>query len=384
VPALAFWVAARARAARGDRRPAACDGAGRPVAKADPGAAGDRRRCGRLTWQSARHCRPCSRPRDGISTWGRSATSRTSSRRPRSPIRFTARFFLAAVPPGQARASSTRKASEASGRALRGFPPASQRRRAMAEPARLWPSLTRAIRRSRVRVAAHETAAQVPWHPRPRGGGRREHPPAAPTAGLPPRRDTPGFPPPTLTTRMADFAVDNPLPLHRPAPRRGTGLRARRWVTPEQAYTYAELAALVDRPRMTAATCVEPEQRVGLLMADGHRFARRLFGALKLGAVAVRSIPPGRRELGVILDAVAPGSWSPTSEAGPRARSRARGAAVVDFRDARGGRSSGPCRARGGGHRRHGVLALHPGTTGTPKAVVHCHRTLLTWSPLRP
>ena len=86
---------------------------------------------------------------------------------------------------------------------------------------------------------------------------------------------------------MADFAVDNAASLFIDQPL-AEGLGSRTAVaTPERAYTYAELAALVDRAAHGLRRLgIEPEQRVGLLMADGIGFATTFFGALKLGAVA--------------------------------------------------------------------------------------------------
>ena len=75
---------------------------------------------------------------------------------------------------------------------------------------------------------------------------------------------------------MADFAVDNAASLFIDQPL-AEGLGSRTAVaTPERAYTYAELAALVDRAAHGLRRLgIEPEQRVGLLMADGIGFAGR-------------------------------------------------------------------------------------------------------------
>src|SRR3989442_8002702 len=178
---------------------------------------------------------------------------------------------------------------------------------------------------------------------------------------------------------MADFAVDNAASLFIDQPlAEGLGSRTA-VVTPEQAYTYAELAALVDRAAHGLRRLgVEPEQRVGLLMADGIGFAAAFFGALKVGAVAVPLNPRlGARELGVILDDCRARVVVADSELAP-ALAPARGAAVVDFETLVGGAHQGRVAPEAVGTDAMAFWLYTSGTTGTPKAVVHCHRTLLT------
>src|SRR5438876_561952 len=131
---------------------------------------------------------------------------------------------------------------------------------------------------------------------------------------------------------MADFAVDNAASLFIDQPL-AEGLGSRTAVaTPERAYTYAELVALVDRAAHGLRRLgIEPEQRVGLLMADGIGFATTFFGALKLGAVAVPlNTRLGAPELGVILDDCRARVVVADRELSA-ALAPARGAAVVDF-----------------------------------------------------
>jgi len=178
---------------------------------------------------------------------------------------------------------------------------------------------------------------------------------------------------------MADFAVDNAASLFIDQPlAEGLGSRTA-VVTPEQAYTYADLAALADRAAHGLRRLgIEPEQRVGLLMADGIGFAAAFFGALKLGAVAV---PLNTRlsapELGVILDDCRARVVVADRELSP-ALAPARGAAVVDFETLVRGAHQGRVAPEAVGTDAMAFWLYTSGTTGTPKAVVHCHRTLLS------
>jgi benzoate-CoA ligase family protein len=177
---------------------------------------------------------------------------------------------------------------------------------------------------------------------------------------------------------MADLDVDNAAALLIDQPL-AEGLSSRTAVvTPERTYTYGDLAALCDRAAHGLRQLgVEPEQRVGLLMADGVGFAATFLGALKLGAVAVPlNTRLAARELHVILDdcratvVVAEGALA--AALGP-----VEGAAVVEFetlvRDApAGGVASQPV-----GRDAMAFWLYTSGTTGTPKAAIHCHRSLL-------
>lgn len=149
-------------------------------------------------------------------------------------------------------------------------------------------------------------------------------------------------------------------------------------VTPEGAYTYGDLAGLSDRAaRGLRRLGVEPEQRVGLLMADGVGFVATFLGALKLGAVAVPlNTRLASRELRVILADCRARAVIADRELAASLGSVAR-AAVVDFdalvRDA----PAGAFAPEPVGRDAMAFWIYTSGSTGTPKAAVHCHRTLL-------
>ncbi len=176
---------------------------------------------------------------------------------------------------------------------------------------------------------------------------------------------------------MADLDVDNAASLLIDQAL-AEGLAGRAAIaTPERAYTYGELAVLSDRVAHGLRRLgIEPERRVALLMADGVGFAATFLGALKLGAVAVplntrlaaqdcRAILEDCRAKIVVADPEMALSLGPVN-----------GAAVVEFealvRDA-------PTRAFAAEPVGRDAMALFlytSGTTGIPKAAVHCHRTL--------
>ena len=177
---------------------------------------------------------------------------------------------------------------------------------------------------------------------------------------------------------MADLAVDNAASVFVDQPL-AEGLASRpAVVTPDTAYTYGELAALVDRAAQGLRRLgVEPEQRVALLMADGVGFAAVFFGALKLGAVAVPlNTRLSSRELEVILDDCRARVVVADEELAT-GLSPARGAAVVDFETLVQGAPPGPLAPEPVGADAMAFWLYTSGTTGTPKAAVHCHRTLL-------
>jgi benzoate-CoA ligase family protein len=177
---------------------------------------------------------------------------------------------------------------------------------------------------------------------------------------------------------MTDLAVDNAASVFIDQPL-AEGLASRTAVvTPGTAYTYGELAALVDRAAHGLRRLgVEPEERVGLLMSDSVGFAAVFFGALKLGAVAVPlNTRLGARELGVILDDCRARVVVADEELAT-ALSPARGAAVVDFETLVQGAPPGPVGPEPVGIDAMAFWLYTSGTTGTPKAAVHCHRTLL-------
>jgi benzoate-CoA ligase len=177
---------------------------------------------------------------------------------------------------------------------------------------------------------------------------------------------------------MADLPVDNAASALIDQPlAEGLGSRAA-LVTPEKSWTYGELQALTDRAAHGLRRLgVEPEQRVALLMPDGVEFAAAFFATLKLGAVAVplntRATP---REVDVILDdcraKVVVADRGLIAALGPARQARA-----VDFESLANGAAAGPVASEPVGRDAMAFWLYTSGTTGTPKAVVHCHRTLL-------
>jgi benzoate-CoA ligase family protein len=149
-------------------------------------------------------------------------------------------------------------------------------------------------------------------------------------------------------------------------------------VTPERTYTYGDLAALSDRAAHGLRRLgVEPEQRVGLLMADGVGFAATFLGALKLGAVAVPlNTRLAARELNVILAdcraRVVVADRELAACLGPVER-----APVVEFDALMRDAPPGTFAPEPVGPDAMAFWLYTSGTTGTPKAAVHCHRTLL-------
>ena len=114
IPPLAFWVTAARELVEETGCSWRCDADGRPVDDADPAVR-------RPAWSSVASARSAGR-RPSTRCWpARAGTSTSRPFRylshfitpPSSPIRFTARFFLAPVPAGQERApASAREASE--------------------------------------------------------------------------------------------------------------------------------------------------------------------------------------------------------------------------------------------------------------------------------
>jgi benzoate-CoA ligase family protein len=177
---------------------------------------------------------------------------------------------------------------------------------------------------------------------------------------------------------MVDLAVDNAASALIDHPlAEGLGSRAA-IVTPAKSWTYGELQALTDRAAQGLRRLgVEPEQRVALLMPDGVEFAAAFFATLKLGAVAVplNTRAPGR-DLGVILDdcraKVVVADRDLRAELGPAVQARA-----LDFERLTAGAPAGPVAPEPVGQDAMAFWLYTSGTTGTPKAAIHCHRTLL-------
>ena len=145
--------------------------------------------------------------------------------------------------------------------------------------------------------------------------------------------------------------------------------------TPSGSVSYAQLQRLTDRAgRALRARGVEPEQRVAILMSDGPAWAATFFAALKLGAVAV---PLNTRlaaaDLGIVLADCRPkvlvsdrtadlGSLDP--------------GLVLDFDGLLAEAPAGPLPPEPVGADAMAFWLYTSGTTGSPKAAVHCHRTL--------
>jgi benzoate-CoA ligase len=152
-------------------------------------------------------------------------------------------------------------------------------------------------------------------------------------------------------------------------------------VTPAGPITYAAFQRLTDRAaHALRGLGVEPEQRVALLMADGPGWAATFFGALKLGAVAVplntRLAPADLRA--VLMDCrprvlVADRALREAAAVDPAAIGAR---SVLDFdtlvRDAPG--AAMPAEPVGADAMAFWLYTS--GTTGSPKAAMHCHRTL--------
>jgi benzoate-CoA ligase family protein len=182
----------------------------------------------------------------------------------------------------------------------------------------------------------------------------------------------------TLTAPMADLDVDNAVSLLIDQPL-AEGLVSRAAVvTPERTYTYGELATLSDRAAHGLRRLgVEREQRVALLMHDGIGFAATFLGALKLGAVAVPlNTRLAARELEVILADCRARAVVADRELGVSLGLVDR-AVVVEFgtlvRDA----PASAVTPEPVGRDAMAFWLYTSGTTGTPKAAVHCHRSLL-------
>jgi benzoate-CoA ligase family protein len=158
----------------------------------------------------------------------------------------------------------------------------------------------------------------------------------------------------------------------------GHGKRAA-LVTPSGVVTYADLRRLTDRAAQGLRRLgVEPEQRVAIRLPDGPAWAATFFGALKLGAVAV---PLNTRLPSAALHAVLADCrpkvlvTDPTREIGAGA-AEAPGPRVRDFDSLVADCPSTPFRLEPVGPDAMACWLYTSGTTGSPKAAVHCHRAL--------
>ena len=151
-------------------------------------------------------------------------------------------------------------------------------------------------------------------------------------------------------------------------------------VTAEGSVTYRQLQALTDRAaRGLRALGVEPEQRVALILPDGVAFAATFFGAIKIGAVAVplNTRLPAADHARMLRDCRAkvlvgdPELLGPLAPLGPELALPH----VVRF-DELCAASDAPLAAEPVGADAMAFWLYTSGTTGSPKAAVHCHRTL--------
>ena len=147
-------------------------------------------------------------------------------------------------------------------------------------------------------------------------------------------------------------------------------------LTPSGPVTYAQFQHLTDRAaHALRSRGVEPEQRVALLLSDGPAWAATFFAALKLGAVAVpintRLAPAA---LGTVLADCRPKVLvtHPTGDVDTGAVA----AAVRDFDSLVAETPSARVPPEPVGPDAMAFWLYTSGTTGTPKAAVHCHRTL--------
>lgn len=206
---------------------------------------------------------------------------------------------------------------------------------------------------------ARRRSASVPRHPRPDAAERAEA--AHGSVGL------------TFDNAAVAF-VDRPSD-------EGDGNRPA-VVTSQGPCTYAGLRDHVDRAAHgLRALGVEPEQRVALLLPDGLAFAATFFAALKLGAVAVPlNTRLGAADLRSILEdcrpklVVAEGDLAAAAEAALDGRT-ARG--VVRFESVIASGTAPPFVAEPVGLDGTAFWLYTSGTTGSPKAAMHGHRTLL-------
>jgi benzoate-CoA ligase family protein len=174
----------------------------------------------------------------------------------------------------------------------------------------------------------------------------------------------------------ASFFVDDPVD-------EGCGDRTA-LVTPRERLSYRELRDLSDRAAAGLRTLgVEPERRVALLLPDGPAFAASFFGAVKLGAVAV---PLNTRLAGGELRAVLADCRPDVVVADPDLARAATGilaelggGRVVGFAELTAGAPSARLAPEPAGPEAMAFWLYTSGTTGAPKAAVHCHRTLLSW-----
>ena len=149
--------------------------------------------------------------------------------------------------------------------------------------------------------------------------------------------------------------------------------------SPRGALSRRELLALTDRAaRGLRGLGVEAGDRVALLLPDGPAFAAVFLGAIKLGAVAVplNTRLAGEDHARLLDDAdarvavAAPALGAPLRAVAPGCRVVGWDALVVSASEER-------LPAAPAGPDAMAFWLDTSGTTGAPKAAVHCHRTLL-------
>ena len=172
--------------------------------------------------------------------------------------------------------------------------------------------------------------------------------------------------------------MDNAAALFVDAPvEEGHGARAALF-TPSGPVTYAELQGLTDRAgHGLRARGVEPEQRVAMLLPDGPAWAATFFAALKLGAVAV---PLHTRldaaQLRTVLADCRPKAVVADRELLAASGVETLGRRVFDFDALVAGAPAAALPPEPVGNDAMAFWLYTSGTTGSPKAAVHCHRTL--------
>jgi benzoate-CoA ligase family protein len=152
-------------------------------------------------------------------------------------------------------------------------------------------------------------------------------------------------------------------------------------VTPSGVISYAGLRRLTDRAgHALRALGVEPEQRVAILLPDGPAWVAVFFAALKLGAVAV---PLNTRlagaDLRTVLADCRPKALivaAPLLAAAGAALDGLGIPAVLDFDALVSAAPETPLGPEPVGPDAMAFWLYTSGTTGSPKAAVHCHRTL--------
>jgi benzoate-CoA ligase len=174
--------------------------------------------------------------------------------------------------------------------------------------------------------------------------------------------------------------MDNAAALFVDAPvEEGHGARAA-LLTPSGPVTYAQLRTLTDRAgHGLRARGVEPEQRVAILLPDGPAWAATFFAALKLGAVAV----PLNTRLGAADLRTVLADCRPKAVVADRALVAAAGvdaatlgSRALDFEVLVAGAPAAGLPPEPVGRDAMAFWLYTSGTTGFPKAAVHCHRTL--------